>query len=165
MDSLPNFVCQLCWQTTEAFHELYQKSKTAQEKYLNPMIKIEIDTTEQWHENIERDFTDESHIDENTIKFEPNIGKIIDFEFKYFVVEFSIFFHIFLKIFFFLSKEYADVLDSQNHFDDLADLSDRDTLNDDIKDDQISNGIETSTGLYYEKHANTIKFKWNFFLF
>ena len=51
------------------------------------------------------------------------------------------------KTFFFPPIEYADVLDSQNHFDDLADLSDRDTLNDDIKDDQISNGVETSTGL------------------
>lgn len=74
-DSLPNFVCQICWQTTEAFHELYQKSKTVQEKYLNPMIKIEIDTTGLWHENTERDFIEESQIDVNAIKLEPNLGK------------------------------------------------------------------------------------------
>lgn len=81
MDSLPNFVCQICWQTTEAFHELYQKSKNVQEKYLNPMIKIEIDTTGLWHENIERDFIEESQIDVNSIKLEPNLGKSHQFFF------------------------------------------------------------------------------------
>lgn len=48
--------------------------------------------------------------------------------------------------FFSVAKEYADVLDSQDNLDDVDDLSDRDTLSHDIKDDQISNGVETSTG-------------------
>lgn len=74
-DSLPNFVCHACWQTTEAFHELYQKSKTVQEKFLNPMIKIEVDTTGLWHENTERDYIEESQIDVNAIKIEPNSGE------------------------------------------------------------------------------------------
>ena len=55
------------------------------------MIKIEIDTTEQWHENSDRDFAGESHIDENTIKFEPNIGKIIAFEVEYLSLNFHFF--------------------------------------------------------------------------
>lgn len=77
LDSLPNFVCQPCWQTTEAFHELYQKSKAVQEKFLNPMIKIEIDTTGLWHENTERDFIDDPQYDINAIKLEPNLGSYL----------------------------------------------------------------------------------------
>ncbi|XP_031634974.1 zinc finger protein 91-like [Contarinia nasturtii] len=72
-DSLPNFVCNLCWQTTESFHELYQKSKAVQEKFLNPMIKVEVDTIGMWHENLGRDFEDDLPIDVNEIKSESNL--------------------------------------------------------------------------------------------
>lgn len=76
VDSMPNFVCEICWQTTEAFHELYQKSKTAQEKFLNPMIKIEVDTIGLWPDNLERDFVGDLPIDVHEIKSETNLGTI-----------------------------------------------------------------------------------------
>lgn len=40
---MPNVVCQLCWTTTQAFHELYKKSKVVQENYLNSLVKLELD--------------------------------------------------------------------------------------------------------------------------
>lgn len=36
-------MCQVCWKTTEAFHELYKKSKEVQENFLNSLVKIETD--------------------------------------------------------------------------------------------------------------------------
>lgn len=76
MDSLPNVVCQPCWQTTETFHDLYQKCKSEQEKFLNPMIKVELDTTELWPENTERDFIEMPQFDDNDIKLEPITGSM-----------------------------------------------------------------------------------------
>lgn len=32
-------VCQSCWTTTESFHDLYKKSKTVQEEFLNSLGK------------------------------------------------------------------------------------------------------------------------------
>lgn len=43
VDPLPNVVCEVCWKTTDAFHELYKKSKEVQEKFLNSLIKDEPD--------------------------------------------------------------------------------------------------------------------------
>lgn len=66
-------MCDTCWQTTEAFHKLYQNAKAAQAKFLNPLIKIELDTNELWSENSEREtFIDETQID--AIKLESNTG-------------------------------------------------------------------------------------------
>ncbi|XP_031629987.1 transcription factor grauzone-like [Contarinia nasturtii] len=48
LDSLPNFICQVCWHLTEAFHELYQKSKVTLENLLNRSIKIEPEVNESW---------------------------------------------------------------------------------------------------------------------
>lgn len=42
-DPFPNVVCQVCWKTTEEFHELYEKSKEVQEKFLNSLVKVEAD--------------------------------------------------------------------------------------------------------------------------
>lgn len=42
-DSLPKFVCQMCWKITESFHKLYQRSKVAQDTFLNTIIKSETD--------------------------------------------------------------------------------------------------------------------------
>lgn len=38
-DSLPNIICQACWSTTEAFHELYLRSRQAQSRFLNSSVK------------------------------------------------------------------------------------------------------------------------------
>lgn len=86
-DSLPNFVCQMCWNTTEAFHELYQKSKLAQERFLHPVVKIEVDATELYQENSERFSSDEHPIDISGLEGEPITGEkdnasIIDAQFK-----------------------------------------------------------------------------------
>ena len=45
-DPLPNVVCQECWTTTKAFHELYIKSKEVQGKFLNSLVKTEPDPIE-----------------------------------------------------------------------------------------------------------------------
>lgn len=81
IDSLPNFVCNSCWQTTEAFHELYQKSKILQEKFLNPMIKIEIDTTDDlWHDGTEHEFADDPPFDVKELKSEPSSGGFCSYD-------------------------------------------------------------------------------------
>lgn len=82
MDCLSNFVCQSCWQITDAFHELYLKSKNAQEKFFNPMIKVEVDTTELWPESSERDFVEIPPFDDNDIKLEPVTGSVNSIKFK-----------------------------------------------------------------------------------
>lgn len=46
-----------------------------QEKFLNPMIKVEEDTTEMYVENNERDIFDEQQFDVGSIKMEPSNGK------------------------------------------------------------------------------------------
>lgn len=71
----------MCWSTTEAFHELYQRCKTMQEKYFNPVIKIEIDTTGLYQENNDRDFHGEQPFDMSVIKVEPNLGEINEINF------------------------------------------------------------------------------------
>lgn len=76
-DSLPKCVCQECWTITEAFHELYQKSKLAQEKYLNPVIvKRETDSDDIWSINQETTFAEElcPPMEVVPLKLEANVG-------------------------------------------------------------------------------------------
>lgn len=68
-------MCQVCWQTIDAFHELYQKSKKVQQTFLNPPIKIEPDSNELWQNNIETRFIEVSDTDLGSIKREPNLGE------------------------------------------------------------------------------------------
>lgn len=71
-DSLPNFVCQSCWATTESFHELYLKSKDSQEKILE-RIKSEYDLSEEIPERPDYELHEPHFI--STIKDEPIAGK------------------------------------------------------------------------------------------
>lgn len=74
---MPKCVCQECWSITEAFHELYQKSKLAQEKYLNPVIvKRETDSDDIWSINQETTFAEELSptIEVGPVKLEANVG-------------------------------------------------------------------------------------------
>ncbi|XP_055317606.1 transcription factor grauzone-like [Sitodiplosis mosellana] len=73
LDPLPNLVCQKCWQTTDAFHELYQKSKTVQESLLNPPIKFEPGESELWQSHQESIFVEEAHLEVGPVKPEPNL--------------------------------------------------------------------------------------------
>ncbi|XP_055317616.1 zinc finger protein 28-like [Sitodiplosis mosellana] len=72
LDPLPNLVCQTCWQTTDNFHELYQKSKTVQESFLNSTIKLEPDESEPWHSHQETNFVEELQLEVGSIKLEIN---------------------------------------------------------------------------------------------
>lgn len=36
-------VCQVCWATTQAFHDLYKQSKEVQDQFLKALVKIEAD--------------------------------------------------------------------------------------------------------------------------
>lgn len=74
---MPNLVCETCWQTTQDFHELYKKSKLVQEKFQNPLIKIESDANELWQNNKETHFIEEADIKIHTFKIEPNLGKYL----------------------------------------------------------------------------------------
>ncbi|XP_031629988.1 zinc finger protein 43-like [Contarinia nasturtii] len=69
-DTFPNYVCQSCWQTTDAFHELYEKSKLSMEKFLNPTIKLE---TNYWQSNNEVHYIEESQLLTDSVKLEPSI--------------------------------------------------------------------------------------------
>lgn len=68
-------VCQVCWTTTETFHELYRKSKEVQEKFLNSLVKIEphpidvvlITSSEECNPIAEEN---------RSIKVEQNAGKV-----------------------------------------------------------------------------------------
>ena len=71
-DPLPNVVCHECWTTTEAFHELYEKSKIVQEKFLNSLVKIEPDPVEQTADNQECNI---NSADNDPIKMEISLGK------------------------------------------------------------------------------------------
>lgn len=71
-DPLPNFVCQKCWRTTESFHLLYEQSKLVEEKFLNPLIKTDVE--EVFVANSENQFTEEA-IDVGEIKVEPQLGE------------------------------------------------------------------------------------------
>lgn len=70
----------MCWSMTEAFHELYQKAKSVQQRFLNPSIKIETDPCEVWTDNTCRGYTENTKYDRavvNSMKIEPNSGKFI----------------------------------------------------------------------------------------
>lgn len=70
-------MCQLCWRTTEAFHDLYQKSKEVQEKFLiSPPIKVEPDTNELWQSNEETQFVEELQLNSSPTKIETYEGKL-----------------------------------------------------------------------------------------
>lgn len=72
-DSLPNAVCQECWSTTEAFHELYRKSQVARAKFLASVIKVESVMSELTafdHVDIGREFCEEQPLDISDIKME-----------------------------------------------------------------------------------------------
>lgn len=64
----------MCWTTTEAFHELYQKSRLARERFLHPVIKIEFDATISCSENLEPSSYGEQPIDICEMKNESNTG-------------------------------------------------------------------------------------------
>lgn len=71
-DSLPNFICQSCWATTESFHELFQKSKSVQKKFDEEQIKNEGDLSEELPENPDYELHEPHFI--STIKDEPDTG-------------------------------------------------------------------------------------------
>ncbi|XP_055317609.1 transcription factor grauzone-like isoform X2 [Sitodiplosis mosellana] len=77
VDPLPNLVCQKCWQTTDAFHELYQKSKIVQESLLNPPIKFEPGESELWQSHQESIFVEEAHLEVGPVKPELNLDDSI----------------------------------------------------------------------------------------
>lgn len=72
-------MCKSCWQTTEAFHELYEKSKTVRIKFQNSVIKIETEEDELWQSNLETHFIDESQIELGSIKEESAEGKCFSY--------------------------------------------------------------------------------------
>lgn len=72
MDALPNYVCHVCWSTTDAFHELYQKSKSIVEKFSNPLVKEELDFFEVCPSNKDN-FIDEQ-VEVDPVKIEPQSG-------------------------------------------------------------------------------------------
>lgn len=67
----------MCWQTTEAFHELYQKSKEVQENFLNSPIKTEPEAIVLWQNNPETHFIEEIDLGPGPVKEEINLGKIV----------------------------------------------------------------------------------------
>lgn len=81
---------------TEAFHELYQKAKSVQQRFLNASIKIETDPCEVWTDNTCRGYTENTKYDRAVIsmKIEPNCGKFIVVRI-YFDVHFNLKFNIF----------------------------------------------------------------------
>lgn len=70
-DPLPHLVCQSCWSTTEAFHELYQKSKIVQDQFLHHEHKFGADINEESPDEIdEQPILEEPHFI-GTFKEEP----------------------------------------------------------------------------------------------
>lgn len=65
-------MCHACWSTTDAFHELYQKSKSIVEKFLNPLVKEELDFLEVCPSNKDN-FIDEQ-VEVDPVKIEPQSG-------------------------------------------------------------------------------------------
>lgn len=66
-------MCQECWSTTEAFHELYRKSQRAQAKFLGSVVKVESETTDLTafdHVDIDREFYEEQPFDISDLKME-----------------------------------------------------------------------------------------------
>lgn len=83
MDCMPNFVCSTCWSLTQAFHELYKKSKIIQEKYMPQMIIPEPDAmfNDQWQQNNkEIYFIDESELDIGPAKLEESDDTRMDYD-------------------------------------------------------------------------------------
>lgn len=74
IDTMPNYVCETCWQITEAFHDLYQKSKISHETLLNIPIKIEPDINEPWPGTNVNNYMEVSLTEIGPIKDEPNLG-------------------------------------------------------------------------------------------
>lgn len=72
LDPLPNFICQICWAIIDAFHELYQKSKLAAEKFCNPIIKTDLDVDEEWPNYNTNQF---ATIEVGPIKLEQESGR------------------------------------------------------------------------------------------
>lgn len=66
----------MCWTTTESFHKLYQKSKSAQEIFLSSIIKIESDPITLYPETIDHDLDGEQPLDIDKIKLGPNSCEI-----------------------------------------------------------------------------------------
>lgn len=67
----------MCWSTTEAFHDLYQKSKLAQQQFLSQLIKVEVDTIGLYPENGGRDFGGEQLLEISSLKVEPGSGELL----------------------------------------------------------------------------------------
>lgn len=89
MDPLPNLVCQQCWATTKAFHELYEKSKEIQEQYLNAVVKDEPDPIDEYELSTANIVVEGKPIvDEiDSIKFESNLGiKAIEFQSVFLII-------------------------------------------------------------------------------
>lgn len=74
---MPNFVCELCWIITEAFHELYQKSKTVQENFLSLSL---IETDSVTCNKMEQIFDEDSQ-GVGLIKLEPSYGEFWEYKF------------------------------------------------------------------------------------
>lgn len=77
---MPKYVCPTCWSIIDAFHELYQKSKTAQETYMNASIKTEQESDNDIVPNdIDSDNDDGITIDEPEIdiKLEQNFEETV----------------------------------------------------------------------------------------
>lgn len=71
-------VCQVCWATTQAFHELYEKSKEVQEEFLSSFVKREhepvviIWPTDSEENKLE---DEDSDAEDNSIKVEQHLGE------------------------------------------------------------------------------------------
>lgn len=79
MDSMPNFVCQVCWSITETFHKLYLKSEQSQKQYLDmAIVKREPDDGYLWPNNKEDIFVDEMRVDADQVKLEGKIDTYIN---------------------------------------------------------------------------------------
>lgn len=69
----------MCWQTTESFNELYEKSKEVQEKFLNSVVSIERDPIVIERSAKESDnSTKKEHAKIDVIEVEENLGKLFD---------------------------------------------------------------------------------------
>lgn len=68
------------WTTTETFHGLYTKSKEAQKKFLNSLVKIELNPNDSVCSAKSKDNTysvQEKVIAIDVIKKERNLGKMV----------------------------------------------------------------------------------------
>lgn len=74
-------MCEKCWATTHAFHELYLTSLAVRENFLDSLAKVEHEPVTWSTKNKENDGVIEETviIEVNPIKVEQFLGKIIEY--------------------------------------------------------------------------------------